>query len=134
MLKEFKKFAMKGNVVELAIAVIIGASFGKIVTSLVNDVVMPPIGLLLGGIDFSNLVATIKPSSISNTGEVLPAVTINYGIFINTVIDFLIVAIVIFMSVKAISMLKKKEEKKTEEKIGPTEVDLLIEIRDSLKK
>jgi len=105
MLKEFKTFAMRGNVVDLAVGIIIGGAFGKIVTSLVNDVIMPPIGVLLGGVDFSNLALTIKGTA----GEP-GAVTINYGMFINTVIDFLIVAFAIFMLIRAINRLQKKEE------------------------
>ncbi len=134
MLEEFKKFAMKGNVVDLAVAVVIGASFGKIVTSLVNDVVMPPIGMLVGGIDFSSLAVTIKPEMLSPIGEIIPAVTINYGMFINTILDFLIVALAIFLMVKMINSMKDKEGVKEEEPKGPTEVELLVEIRDSLKK
>lgn len=105
MLQEFKTFAMRGNVVDLAIGVIIGAAFGKIVTSLVADVVMPPIGLLLGGVDFSDLVIVLKEA----VGET-PAVTINIGVFINTLLDFLIVAFVIFMVVKQLNRFKRKEE------------------------
>ena len=128
MLKEFKEFAMKGNVVDMAIGVIIGGAFGKIVSSLVSDVIMPPIGLLTGGIDFSDLAITLKSATANS-----PAVTINYGVFLNNVIDFLIVAFVIFMIVKQMNKLKQ-EEKKEEEKKGPTEVELLTEIRDALKK
>jgi large conductance mechanosensitive channel len=134
MLKEFKEFAMKGNVIDLAVAVIIGGAFGKIVTSLVSDVIMPPIGMLVGGIDFSNLVATIKPEMVLESGEAVAAVTINYGMFINTVIDFLIVALAIFVVIKMMSSMKKKEEEKPAEPAGPTEIELLTEIRDSLKK
>jgi large conductance mechanosensitive channel len=134
MIEEFKKFAMKGNVVDLALAVVIGGAFGKIVTSLVGDIIMPPIGLLLGGVDFSNLVATLKPEELALNGEVIPAVTINYGMFINTMIDFLIIAGAMFVVVKFINSLKKEEEPKKEEVKGPTEIELLTEIRDSLKK
>jgi len=136
MMKEFKEFAMKGNVMDLAIGVIIGAAFGKIVTSLVNDIVMPAIGLLVGGVDFSNLVATIKPEMITETGDVVAAVTINYGVFINTIIDFTIVALAIFAVVKGMNRLKRKEEEKPKEDTlkGPTEVELLTQIRDSLKR
>ncbi len=127
MIKEFKEFALKGNVLDLAIGVIIGASFGKIVSSLVTDIIMPPIGLLLGGIDFSKLSITLQAAT-DNTSAVL----INYGLFINTVIDFLIIAIVIFIIVKQVNRFKKKEEKKKEE--TPEEIVLLRDIRDSLKK
>ena len=131
MLKEFKEFAMKGNVVDLAIAVIIGGAFGKIVTSFVNDIIMPPIGLLLGGVDFGDL----KLQLIEAVGEV-PAVTLNYGAWINTVIDFLIVALVIFLVIKALSTLKKKEaEAPAPAPPAPTkEETLLTEIRDLLAK
>jgi len=127
MFKEFKEFAMKGNVIDMAVGIIIGAAFGKIVSSLVTDIIMPPIGVLLGGVDFSNLVITLK-----KTTALAPAVTINYGLFINTVIDFVIIAFVIFLLVKQINRFKKKEEAKPAE---PAEdVLLLREIRDSLKK
>lgn len=135
MLKEFKEFALKGNVLDLAIGVIIGASFGKIVTSLVTDIIMPPIGLILGGIDFSKLAIILKPAT-----DNIPAVTINYGLFLNTTIDFLIIAFVIFFIVKQVNKFKKKEEKvenkkddKKAEKISE-EILLLREIRNSLKK
>ncbi len=102
IIKEFKEFAIKGNAIDMAVGIVIGASFGTIVTSLVNDVIMPPIGLLLGGVDFKNLKATLKAETLT-----APAVTLNYGQFINTVINFLIVAFSIFMVVKAINHLKK---------------------------
>ncbi len=105
MIKEFKEFAMRGNVMDMAIGIIIGAAFGKIVSSLVNDIIMPPIGLLLGNVDFSQLAITIK-----NKTEAAEAVTINYGLFINTVLDFIIVAFAIFMAVKQINRFKRKEE------------------------
>src|SRR3954467_1981466 len=105
--KEFKEFAMRGNVVDLAVGVIIGAAFGKIVTSLVNDIIMPPIGYLTGGIDFKNLKVLIKAADPANkTAEV----SINYGNFINTAIEFLIIAFCIFMVVKAINSLKQPQE------------------------
>ena len=105
MLKEFKEFAMRGNVMDMAIGIIIGAAFGKIVSSLVNDVIMPPIGYLIGGIDFSELVVTIKEASADTA-----AVTLNYGTFLNTVIDFIIIAFAIFMVIKGMNKLKRKEE------------------------
>lgn len=127
MFKEFKEFAVKGNMIDMAVGIIIGAAFGKIVTSLVTDIIMPPIGVILGGIDFSNLVITLK-----DVTETSGAVTINYGLFINSVIDFLIIAFVIFIVIKQINKLKKKEEAKPEK---PDEgVVLLREIRDQLKK
>jgi large conductance mechanosensitive channel len=104
MIKEFKEFAVKGNVVDMAVGIIIGAAFGTIVKSLVDDVIMPPIGLLLGKVDFSNLVVTLK----EGTADV-PAVALRYGAFINTVISFLIVAIAVFFLVKGINQLKKQE-------------------------
>lgn len=127
MLQEFKKFAMKGNVVDLAVGVVIGGAFGKIVSSFVSDIIMPPIGLLTGGVDFSNLAIILKKASDSD-----PAVTINYGMFLNSVIDFLIIAFSIFIVIKQLEKFKKQEEK---EPAKPTEdVLLLREIRDSLKK
>jgi large conductance mechanosensitive channel len=127
MVKEFKEFALKGSVIDLAVGVIIGAAFGKIVTSLVTDIVMPPIGLLLGGIDFSQMAWIIKAGS-----ETAPAITINYGLFINTVVDFIIVAFVIFFVVKQMNRLKKKEVAKPV--TPPEEILLLREIRDLLSK
>lgn len=127
MFEEFKKFAVKGNVMDLAIGVIIGGAFGKIVTSLVNDIIMPPIGLILGGIDFSNLAITLKGAT-----DQTEAVTLNYGIFINSIIDFLIVAFSIFIVIQQLNKLKKKEEAKPSS--TPEDIVLLREIRDSLKK
>ncbi len=125
LLKEFKSFAMKGNVIDLAVGIIIGAAFGKIVSSLVNDIIMPPIGLLVGGIDFKDLAITLSSN---------PAVVIKYGAFINTLIDFIIVAFAIFMMIKAIMLLKKKQDEAPAEPVKPSaEVVLLTEIRDLLK-
>ncbi|HNX78508.1 MAG TPA: large-conductance mechanosensitive channel protein MscL [Prolixibacteraceae bacterium] len=130
ILKEFKEFAVKGNMVDLAVAVIIGGAFGKIVTSLVNDVIMPPIGMLLGGVDFSDLKILLKPAE----GDVA-AVTLNYGAWLNTVIDFLIVALVIFMVIKGINSMKKKEAEAPAPPPAPSkEEELLTEIRDLLAK
>ncbi|WP_419698889.1 large-conductance mechanosensitive channel protein MscL [Mucilaginibacter sp. NFX135] len=132
IIKEFKEFAMRGNVVDLAVGVIIGAAFGKIVTSLVNDVIMPPIGYVTGGIDFKNLKVLLKPADPANK---VAEVAINYGNFINTVIEFLIVAFCIFMVVKAINSLKKPEEAAPVADPAPTkEETLLTEIRDLLAK
>ncbi len=132
IIKEFKEFAMRGNVVDLAVGVIIGAAFGKIVTSLVNDIIMPPIGYLTGGIDFKNLKFVIKPGDAANK---VAEVAINYGNFINVVIEFLIVAFCIFMVVKAINSLKKPEEAAPAAEPVPTkEETLLTEIRDLLAK
>ena len=130
MMKEFKDFAMKGNVLDMAIGIIIGAAFGKIVSSFVADVIMPPIGMLIGGVDFSNLSLVLKEAT-----ETAGAVTINYGVFLNTVIDFVIIAFAIFMVVKGINSAKKKEEEKPAAPPKPSEeVQLLTEIRDALKK
>lgn len=127
MFKEFKEFAMKGNVIDMAVGIIIGAAFGNIVASLVKDIIMPPIGLLLGGIDFTSFIIVLKKATI-----ITPAVTINYGVFINTIINFLIIALAIFLVIKQINRFKKKEEAKPV--VTPEEVVLLREIRDSLKK
>ncbi len=109
MLKDFKDFIMRGNVVDLAVAVIIGAAFGKIVTSLVNDVIMPPIGLILGNVDFSNLFISLSGASYRSLAEARAAgaATINYGLFLNVVVDFLIVAAVIFLLVRAVSRMQR---------------------------
>jgi large conductance mechanosensitive channel len=132
IIKEFKEFAMRGNVVDLAVGVIIGAAFGKIVTSLVNDVIMPPIGYLTGGIDFKNLKVLIKEG---DPAKKIADVSINYGNFINTVIEFLIVAFCIFMVVKAINSLKKPEEAAPAAEPVPTKEEILLtEIRDLLAK
>jgi large conductance mechanosensitive channel len=110
MLKEFKEFIARGNVIDLAVGIVIGVAFGKIVTSLVNDVVMPPIGLLLGGIDFGNLFVTLKGARFDTLKAAKDggAVTVNYGVFINTVIEFLIVGLVIFLVIKAINRMKRQ--------------------------
>jgi large conductance mechanosensitive channel len=133
MLKEFKEFAMRGNVVDLAIGVIIGAAFGKIITSLVSDVLMPPIGLLLGNVDFSNLFLNLNGSyETVEAATTAGAPIVKYGVFINTVIDFLIVAFVIFLVIKALNKLKRKQEAAPPP--GPsTQEKLLMEIRDVLK-
>ena len=130
MMKEFRDFAMHGNVVDMAIGIVIGGAFGKIVTSFVNDVLMPPIGMALGGVDFTELTMTLKEAS----GDVA-AVTMNYGSFIQTVVDFVIIAFAIFMVVKAMNNMKKKEEEKPSAPPKPSaEESLLTEIRDLLKK
>lgn len=133
IIKEFKEFAMRGNVVDLAVGVIIGAAFGKIVTSLVNDVIMPPIGYITGGIDFKNLKVIIKHG---DPAKKVADVSINYGNFINTVIEFLIIAFCIFMIVKAINSLKKPEEAPVPSPDpAPTKEEVLLtEIRDLLAK
>jgi large conductance mechanosensitive channel len=127
MLKEFKAFAMRGNVVDMAVGIIIGAAFGKIISSLVADVIMPPIGMIMGSVDFSDLVLAL--------GEGEGAATLNYGLFINTVINFLIVAFAIFMLIKGMNSMKKKEEEKPAEPAKPSAQEVLLtEIRDLLAK
>ena len=133
LLSEFKEFAARGNVVDLAVGVIIGASFGKIVTSLVEQVVMPPIGLLLGRVDFSNLEWVLVPEDLA-TPDTVEKVAIQYGAFINTLIQFLIVAFVIFLVVKAINKLRRQQAEAPAEPAAPTATEaLLAEIRDELK-
>jgi len=137
MLKEFKEFAMRGNVVDMAVGIIIGAAFGKIVTSMVNDVIMPLVGVFMGKVDFSQLyinLSGVDYPSLAAAKEA-GAATINYGTFINTVLDFTIVAFAIFMVIRAMNKLKKKEEEKPAEPPKPSaEVELLTEIRDALKQ
>ncbi len=129
MLSEFKSFAMRGNVVDMAVGIVIGGAFGKIVSSFVADVLMPPLGLLLGKVDFSDLAVTLLQAS-----EGAEAVTLRYGAFIQTVVDFLIIAFAIFMVVKAMNTVMKKEEEKPAEPPKPsTEEVLLTEIRDALR-
>ena len=130
MMSEFKDFAMRGNVVDMAVGIIIGVAFGKIVSSFVSDVIMPPIGVLIGGVDFTNLAVTIREAS-----EGVDAVTINYGAFTQTVFDFIIIAFAIFMAIKFMNSLKQKEEEAPEAPAEPSaEEKLLTEIRDLLKK
>lgn len=135
MLKEFREFIARGNVIDLAVGVIIGASFGKIVTSLVDDVVMPPIGRLLGGVDFTNLFLSLSGGGYKTLAEAKAAgaATINYGIFLNTVIQFLIVAFVIFLIVRSVNKLRRKREAVAAEPAPSNEEALLAEIRDILK-
>lgn len=135
ILSEFKAFAMKGNVVDMAVGIIIGAAFGKIVTSFVGDVIMPPIGLLIGGVDFSDLAIVLRDAvAATDTTAAVPAVVLSYGKFIQTVLDFTIVAFAIFMGVKAINRLKREEAAAPEAPPAPTPEQLLLgEIRDLLK-
>ncbi|MFH2123730.1 MAG: large-conductance mechanosensitive channel protein MscL [Pseudomonadota bacterium] len=132
LLKEFKEFAVKGNVIDMAVGIIIGAAFGKVVSSMVSDILMPPIGLLIGGIDFSKLAITLQAAS-----EGTEVVVISYGKFIQTAVDFTIIAFAIFMMIKAINSLKRQEAAKVEsppEPAAPTREELLLtEIRDLLK-
>ncbi|MCX7880810.1 MAG: large-conductance mechanosensitive channel protein MscL [Ignavibacteria bacterium] len=127
--KEFKEFAMRGNVIDLAVGIIIGAAFGKIVSSFVNDVIMPPIGLLLGNMDFSNLAIKLKDAT-----ETSEAVLLRYGVFINNIVDFLIVAFAIFLVIKGVNSMKRKQEQVPPPPPAKTNQELLLEeIRDILK-
>ncbi len=131
-LQDFKAFAVKGNAVDMAVGVIIGGAFGKIVTSIVNDLIMPPVGWLIGGVKFTDL--SVKLPSLMEGQE---AVTINYGNFIQTVFDFLIIAFCVFMLVRLIAQLKREKAEEPEAPAapaGPTQEELLAEIRDLLKK
>lgn len=135
MLQEFKDFAMRGNVIDLAVGVVIGGAFGKIVSSLVDQVIMPPIGWLIGGVDFSSWAITLKEASVDAAGQAVPAVVIGIGEFVNTLIQFIIIAFAIFMVVKAINALHKKKEDAPEEPPAPTpDQQLLTEIRDLLRQ
>ncbi len=137
-LNEFKEFAMKGNVMDMAVGVIIGGAFGKIVSSLVNDLLMPLVGALIGNVDFTTLSATLRKAVMDGETVVKPAVVLNYGNFIQVTVDFLIVAFCIFAVIKAINAMKKKEEPAPAEPEAPApkpdDVVLLEEIRDLLKK
>lgn len=137
MLQEFKQFAMRGNVVDMAVGIIIGGAFGKIVTSVVSDIIMPPIGLLVGGVNFTELKVVLKEAVMENGAEVAPAVTLNYGNFLQVVFDFIIVAFAIFLMVKGMNALnrkKAKEEAPAAPPAPPADIQLLTEIRDLLKK
>ena len=139
MLKEFREFAIRGNVVDMAVGIIIGAAFGKIVESLVKDVIMPPIGLLLGKVDFANLFVVLKagaqagPYLSVEAAQKAGAVTFNYGMFINAIIAFVIVAFAVFLLIRGINRLKREEQAKPSA-APPEEIVLLREIRDGLKK
>ena len=137
ILQEFKTFAMRGNVIDMAVGVIIGGAFGKIVSSLVADVIMPLVGLLVGGINFSQLKWTIKPAVMDGDAVVSPEVSLNYGNFIQVTFDFLIIAVSVFLMVKAINTLSKEKKEEAAKPVPPPpsdEVKLLAEIRDLLKK
>lgn len=141
MLKEFKEFAMKGNMLDLAIGVVIGGAFGKIIDSLVKDIIMPPISMATGGLDFSNMFVVLKAPAAGGTFNTVEeavkagAVTLNYGVFITAALQFLIVAFALFMVVKAVnSMRRKQEEAPAAPEVTPADVLLLTEIRDLLKK
>jgi large conductance mechanosensitive channel len=134
LVKEFKEFAMRGNVLDMAVGIIIGGAFGKIISSFVNDVIMPPIGLLLGGMDFKEFKILIKSATVDAAGKDLPAVFLNYGMFIQTLVDFLIIAFAIFIMVKAINSFKRKQEEVPAAPAEPpAQEKLLSEIRDLLK-
>ncbi len=135
IIKEFKEFAMRGNVVDMAVGIIIGGAFGKIISSFVADVLMPPIGLLLGGTDFTGLKITLKDPVMEADKVVAPAVTLNYGQFIQVTIDFLIIAFAIFMLIKLMNRMKKAKEEAPAPPPAPSKEELLLtEIRDLLKK
>ena len=133
MLQEFKTFAMRGNVVDMAVGIIIGGAFGKIVSSVVGDVIMPAVGLLVGGVNFTDLKLVLK-HAVTEGGEVVsPEVAINYGNFIQVVLDFLIIAFAVFLLVKGINALSKKKEEPAAPAAPPADIQLLTEIRDLLK-
>lgn len=135
ILQEFKEFAMKGNVVDMAVGVVVGGAFGKIVSSLVADVIMPPVGVLLGGVNFSDLAVTIKDATKDAAGVDVPAVVIAYGKFVQTLVDFTIIAAAIFLVVKLLTAFKKAPEPASEAEPKPSNEELLLaEIRDLLKK
>ncbi len=136
MVKEFKDFAMKGNVVDMAVGIIIGGAFGKIVSSVVADIIMPPIGLLMGGVNFTDLKLSLKAAELDVATQTMkPAVTVNYGQFVQVTVDFIIVALAIFMMVKAINSLKKKEVAAPAAPPAPSQEQILLaEIRDLLKR
>ncbi len=130
MISEFKDFAVKGNVVDMAVGIIVGAAFGKIVSSFVKDIIMPPIGVMMGGVDFSELAVTIQEAA----GDI-PEVAIKYGLFVQTIMDFLIVAVAIFVAVKVMNNMKKKQEEAPKEDSVPSKEEVLLtEIRDLLKE
>lgn len=141
-ISEFKEFAMRGNIIDLAVGVVIGAAFGKITTSLINDVIMPPIGKLLGNADFKDMKRILEPGVDEIKGptgnviqEKVPEIAIRYGLFINTIFDFMIVAFVIFLVVKAVNRMKRKQAAEPEVIAEPTKEELLLtEIRDLLKE
>jgi len=138
LLDEFKQFAMRGNVVDMAVGIIIGGAFGKIVSSFVSDVIMPPLGILIGGVNFTDLKITIKQEILDTVGQVVnPAVTINYGNFIQVVFDFIIIAFSIFAMIKVMNNLNRKkieEQAPATPPPPPADIQLLTEIRDILRK
>ena len=133
-IQEFKKFAMRGNVIDMAVGIIIGGAFGKIVSSIVNDLVMPSIGLVIGGVNFKDLKIVLTEAVMEGDQVISPAVSINYGNFLQTTFDFLIIAFAIFMLVKAVNRLTKKKENEVKPTSAPADIQLLTEIRDLLKE
>lgn len=134
ILKELKDFMMRGNVVDMAVGVVVGGAFGQIVTSLVNDIIMPPIGVLLSGVDFTQLKLVIKQATINAAGDAVPAVTLNYGAFIQTIVNFIIIATAIFFTIKGLNELHKKKEEAPAAPPAPSKEEVLLtEIRDLLK-
>ncbi len=136
IISEFKEFALRGNVIDLAVGVVIGGAFGKIVTSMVNDLIMPSVSYLIGSADFKSLSTVLRPAVIGADGkETVPAVLLNYGAFIQTIVDFTIIAFVIFLAIKAINRIRRQQQPEAPAPVEPSEeVKLLTEIRDSLKK
>ena len=140
MLKEFREFAVKGNMVDMAVGIIIGAAFGKVVDSLVKDLIMPPIGLALGNVDFANLFLLLKPGAVPGpyltveAAQKAGAVTLNYGLLFNTLVSFIIVAFTVFLLVKGVNRMRREEPKPAAPAAPPEEVILLREIRDALKR
>ncbi len=132
-LKEFKEFAMKGNVVDMAVGVVIGAAFGKIVTSLVNDIIMPVVGVITGGTNFSEYKWVIKQGVARGTEIITPEVAVTWGAFVQTIVDFLIIAFCIFLAIKFINKLKREPAAEPKAPAGPTQEELLAEIRDLLR-
>lgn len=135
ILKELKAFMMRGNVIDMAVGVVVGGAFGQIVTSLVNDLIMPPIGVLLNGVDFKDLKLIIKQAGADAAGTAIPEVSINYGNFIQTIVNFIIIATAIFFAVKAINSFHKKKEEAPAAPPAPSKEEVLLtEIRDILKE
>jgi large conductance mechanosensitive channel len=134
MISEFREFAMRGNVIDLAVGVVIGAAFGRIVTALVDNIIMPPIGLLTGGVDFADIVWTLREATVDAAGEEVPAVVIGIGEFVNTLVQFVIVAFAIFLLVKAINRMHRKPKAEEAPAAPPEDIVLLREIRDALKR
>ena len=134
LLKEFKTFAMRGNVIDMAVGIVIGAAFGKIVSTLVGNVLMPIIGIVTGGVDFADLKIVLKKATVDAAGKAIPGVTIDYGLFINTMIDFVIIAFAIFTVIKLMNRMKRKEEAQPAAPPTPSKQEVLLEeIRDLLK-